>query len=363
MMSFAQWGNALYSGEKSYGIVAHRKRFVYAATGIIIVSLLLVAVLGLNRSIEFTGGSQYTILGVQQADENVALDTASSAGVSGDLRATTLGLDGVRLQTETLSSDKGVEVREALAQAYGVDVESVEYSAIGPSWGKDVTRQALLSLGIFLALVTLLMTIYFRSWTMSVSALVALLHDVALTVAFFAVVRVEVSPATVIGFLTILGYSLYDTVVVFDKVRELTVGVYDQRRRTFGELVNLSVNQTMVRSINTSIVALLPVGAILFIGSFLLGAGTLIDISLALFVGMIVGTYSSIFIAPNVLVSLEERRARTRDHTRMVENSRKRAAAKSSSSSSSSGEDAVSGAVVPGRRKSNRAQPRRKKRS
>ena len=210
------------------------------------------------------------------------------------------------------------------------------------------------------------MTVYFRSWTMSISAMTALLHDVALTVAFFAITRVEVSPATVIGFLTILGYSLYDTVVVFDNVRGLTKNVWEQKRYTYGELVNLAVNQTMVRSINTSVVALLPVGAILVIGTVLLGAGTLTDIALALFVGMIVGTYSSIFIASPLLVMLEERRSRAREHNTIV--ARQRSIDSTDEGDHAPTSDSVQAhavaarPVIPGHRLGNDAQPQRKKR-
>lgn len=364
MMSFNQWGNALYSGEKSYNIVGRRTLFVRAAVAVIALMAAIIAFLGLNLSIEFTGGSQFTITGASAPVEQVAHDTLKQTGITTDVRATSLGSDGMRVQTEALETTKAREVRQSLADAYGVQVESVQYESIGPSWGKDVTYQAALSLIIFMALVSLLMTIYFRSWTMSLSAVVALLHDVFMTVGMFALLRAEVSPATVIGFLTILGYSLYDTVVVFDKVRELTVGVWDQKNYTFAERVNLAVNQTMVRSINTSIVALLPVGAILFIGLYLLGAGTLIDISLALFIGMIVGTYSSIFIASTVLVALEMRRSRTRQHSEMVESHRVKHEGKTIhvSKTESLTADAPEEAVRAGRRLSNTEQPSRKKR-
>lgn len=364
MMSFNQWGNALYSGDKSYNIVGSRRLFVRAAVIVIALMALLIALLGLNRSIEFTGGSQFTVTGTATPQEQLAHDVLAKSGVTEDVRATSLGNDGMRVQSGTLETSAAREVRQALADAYAVDVESVQYESIGPSWGKDVTYQAALSLVIFMILVSLLMTIYFRSWTMSLSAIVALMHDVFMTVGMFAILRAEVSPATVIGFLTILGYSLYDTVVVFDKVRELTEGVWEQREYTFAERVNMAVNQTMVRSINTSIVALLPVGAILFIGLYLLGAGTLIDISLALFIGMIVGTYSSIFIASTVLVSLESRRQRTIEHTRTVEGVRSRKGGRSTSTASvatvSVAVDADS--VQAGQRLSNSQQPSRKKR-
>ena len=186
--------------------------------------------------------------------------------------------------------------------------DSVDTNVVGATWSQDVTQKAAKSIVIFVILVSVLITIYFRSWRTSAAALIALINDLLVTAGFFALTQVEVSPATVIGFLTILGYSLYDTVVVFDKVREVA-GQYDgQDKYTYGELVNLGVNQTLVRSINTSVVALLPVGAILFIGSLLLGAGTLTDISLALFVGIIVGTFSSIFVGAPILALLYQAR-------------------------------------------------------
>ena len=353
MMSYAQWGNALYSGEKSYAIVPKRRIFVRAAYAVIAVCIVLIAILGLNRSFEFTGGSQFTLTGLTNTSQQPAYDAIQKANLASEVRVSSVGVDGIRVQTESLDSQKTLAVREALAQAYSVNASDVQSASIGPSWGRDVTAKAAQSLIIFLTLVAVLMTVYFRSWTMSIAAIFALFHDIAMTLGFFAVTRVEVSPATVIGFLTILGYSLYDTVVVFDKVRELTKGINEQNRYTYGDMVNLAVNQTMVRSLNTSIVALLPVGSILIIGSLLLGAGTLTDISLALFVGMIVGTYSSIFIASPLLVMLEERRASTKEHNEIVARRRER--------DGGSSDHVRVAPVQPGRRLANDAQPKRKK--
>ena len=196
---------------------------------------------------------------------------------------------------------------DGLAEAYDVDAEDISSSFIGPAWGQDVSQRSLLALGVFLVLVGAVISLYFRTWKMAVAALVALLHDVVITVGIYALIGLEVTPATVIGFLTILGYSLYDTVVVFDKVRENTDEAQETQAATFREAANLAVNQTLVRSINTSVVALLPVGAILFVGALLLGAGTLLDLSLALFIGIAFGTYSSIFIATPLLVQLREK--------------------------------------------------------
>lgn len=360
MMSFAQWGNALYSGSKSYRVIPRRKLFVSLAGALVVISGILIAVLGLNPSIEFTGGSQFSVTGVANAPQQAAYDAVTGTGVTTEVRVSSLGQNGLRVQTPALDTEQTGEVREALAAAYDVDVNDVQASSIGPTWGHDVTSKAVQSLVIFMVLVAAVMAVYFRSLTMSAAAILALVHDVIVTVAFFAVTQVEVSPATLIGYLTILGYSLYDTVVVFDKVRELTKGVWDQQRYTFGELVNLAVNQTMVRSINTSVVALLPVGSILFIGTVLLGAGTLTDISLALFVGMIVGAYSSIFIAAPLLVMLEDRRARTREHNERVLAAR--AARTGGPTDTESAPSVRVAPVTPGHHLGQAAQPTRKNR-
>ena len=359
MMSFAQWGNALYSGEKSYAVVPNRKKFVGLAAAVLVIGFALVAIMGLNRSIEFTGGSQFDVTRVSDQSESFASRVVADTGlVEGAPKVTRVGSDSVRIQTSSLDSATTAQMRDALAAAYGVDTTSVQSSSIGPSWGSSVTTKAAQSLVIFMALVALLMTVYFRSWRMAASALLALVHDIAVTVGVFAILQVEVSPATVIGFLTILGYSLYDTVVVFDKVRELTTDVYDQKHFTFAEYVNLAVNQTMVRSINTSVVALLPVGAILIIGSVALGPGTLVDISLALFIGMIAGTYSSIFIASPLLVSFQELSNKTREHDAAVAHERGH---RHTTDESSPAKAVKVAPIKPGKRLGNENQPQRTK--
>jgi preprotein translocase subunit SecF len=204
------------------------------------------------------------------------------------------------------------------------------------------------------------MTLYFRAWRMAVSGVVALFHDLVVTVGVYALVGWEITPATVIGFLTVLGYSLYDTVVVFDKVRENTEDVLDQTQYTYGEAANLAVNQTMVRSINTSIVALLPVGSILFIGAFLMGAGTLRDISLALFVGMLAGTFSSIFVATPLEVALRGFEPKIKTHTAKVLTRR---AAEGGSATGGVSRLTPIGATRAGVHQGQSAQPRRKRRS
>ena len=218
-----------------------------------------------------------------------------------------MGNDTVRAQTEKLTQAQLDQVQDALVKKFGVTAQrrsSTQF--IGPSWGKDISTKALRGPVFFLLGVVIFLSLYFE-WKMAVAAMIALIHDLIITAGIYSLVGFEVTPATVIGFLTILGYSLYDTVVVFDKVRENTAGLAGGSRMTYSQAANLAVNQTLVRSINTSIIALLPVAALLFVGAVLLGAGPLKDLALALFVGVAVGAYSSIFIATPLLAQLKER--------------------------------------------------------
>lgn len=311
MTSLKTIGNQLYSGERSFNFVGRRKLwYTIAAIAVLLSIALPVFRGGFNFGIEFRGGSEFRLTNSQALSHQLAVDAIQGVVPGAQVSVTDVGAADLRIQTEQLEDVQSEAARLALASAYGVTDAEVASSFIGPNWGADVTQQAITGLVIFLALVSLLMTIYFRSWKMSVAALIALAHDLALTAGVYAGVGFEITPAAVIGFLTILSYSLYDTVVVFDKVRENTVEIEYSETRTFGEMVNLAVNQTLVRSINTSVVAVLPVASILFIGSLLLGAGTLRDIALALFVGTIVGTYSSIFLAAPVYAHLRENEAK-----------------------------------------------------
>ena len=229
-----------------------------------------------------------------------------------------LGSSTLRVQTEQLDSAETADLAQDLAAAYDVSPEAISSSYIGPVWSGDVTQKMLRGVVVFLVLVAGMMALYFRNLKASVAALAALVHDMLVTAGIYLVVGFEITPGTVIGFLTVMGYSLYDTIVVFDKARENTEALTRQRGSTYDELVQLAANQTLVRSINTSVVALLPIGSILVIGAFLLGAGTLKDISLALFIGIIAGTYSSIFLAPGFLVDLRRRESAIAAHTEQV---------------------------------------------
>jgi preprotein translocase subunit SecF len=304
MASFAKFGNDLYTGARSFDFVG-RRRIWYSIAFVLIAASVLLPILrgGFVFGIEFSGGSQFQISGVANVDQRVATNAVLSVVPQAAPRVSTVGTDSVRVQTEQLTPDVSTQVRDALASAYHVTTDQVTSSFIGPSWGADITGAAIRALIVFVVLAAILMAIYFRTWKMSLAAIVSLFHDMIITVGVYGAFGFEITPAAVIGFLTILGYSLYDTVVVFDKIRENTG---EASGRTFAESVNLAVNQTLVRSINTGVVAALPVGAILLIGTTLLGAGTLRDISLALFVGIIVGTYSTIFIAAPFYSQLRE---------------------------------------------------------
>ncbi|MEL0149472.1 MAG: protein translocase subunit SecF [Pontimonas sp.] len=324
MSRLTTFGNALYTGEKSFDFVGNRVRWYLIGATIVILAIVLTILRGgFVFGIEFRGGSEFRVSAPASLSEQTAIDTVTSvAGLSSNPRVSIVGGDSVRVQTEQLTDAQTTELRGDLAEAYAVDVEQVTASFIGATWGQDITRQALIGLAVFLVLVSLVMALYFRTWKMSLAALTALAHDLILTAGIYGVLGYEITPAAVIGLLTILGYSLYDTVVVFDKVRENTSHDGEESRRTFAESVNLAVNQTLVRSINTSVVAVLPVGSILFIGSLLLGAGTLRDIALALFIGMIAGTYSSIFIAAPLYVHLRENEPENKKQGRRVREAR-----------------------------------------
>jgi preprotein translocase subunit SecF len=302
-LSFSQFGNDLYTGARSVPVVARRRSFYLGSAVVIAVAVLGLLTQGLNLGLEFKGGSEFRVSNVTNTDNYEARARNAAGGTQSGVNVTLIGGSTVRVQTEKLDEGQSVQLRDALAQEFGVPTENVSATFIGPSWGATVSQKALQALVIFLLLVALVMAIYFRTWKMSVAALVALAHDLVITAGIYAWTGFEVSPATMIGFLTVLGYSLYDTVVVFDKVRENTAEAFANGRRSYASAANLAVNQTMVRSINTTVVALLPIASILAVGAFALGPGTLLDLSLVLFIGILVGGYSSIFIATPLLVS------------------------------------------------------------
>lgn len=375
MISLATFGNELYTGERSYPIVQRRKWWFIIAIAAMVLSGLIVGIKGLNPGIEFRGGTEFTISKTSVHSGDGARDVLAKNGVSEPPRVSTVGTDTVRIQTENIPVPEGKTsgemlrtVSDELAAAYGVADNDVTSSSVGPSWGADVSKKALQGLVTFMVLVTIVMAAYFRAWRMGLAAILALIHDVIVTIGLYALVGFEVTPASVIGLLTILGYSLYDTVVVFDKVRENTEGLFDQYQVTYEDQANLAVNQTLVRSINTSIVGILPVGSILFVGAFLLGAGTLRDIALALFIGMIISTVSSIFLATPLEVVFRNGEARIKEHTRRVQIERGEIDPEDATvpvsrpkSPAAAKVDTSTDVVEPGQHLGTRHQPRKKK--
>jgi preprotein translocase subunit SecF len=305
MSKLSGLGGRLYTGETSFNIIGNRRRWYVISSVFILMSIGALLIQGLHLGIEFKGGSSYTVnksgISVEQARASVA-----DVGIPGEIIVQKVGNTKVRIQTGALTSELSKSVELALTKAFNVDIESIDTQIVGPSWGKEITKKALYGLFAFLIVIMIFLAMIFEP-KMAIAAIVAVVHDVFITVGIYALVGFDVTPATIIGFLTILGYSLYDTVVVFDKVRENTKSVAAVGKYTYSQAANLAVNQTIVRSANTSLIALLPVGSILFVGAGLLGAGTLKDLSLALFIGLAVGTYSSIFIAPPFLASLREK--------------------------------------------------------
>ena len=318
MSAKVSFGDRLYRGEKSFNFVQNRKRWYALSAVLIVASILALGVKGLDLGIEFKGGSEFVLnkSGITVPDARAAMEKAQ---VPGDPIVQTVGSSKVRIQTGALTNAQSSKVLDVLSTTFNVAKADIDTRLIGPSWGREITRKATTALIVFLLVIILFLSITFEP-KMAIAAIIALFHDVFITVGIYALVGFEVTPATVIGFLTILGYSLYDTVVVFDKVRENTRGIAGGSRYTYSDAANLAVNQTLVRSINTSIVALLPVGAILFVGAGVLGAGTLKDLSLALFIGLAVGTYSSIFVATPFLAAMREREPAMRALAKRVSN-------------------------------------------
>ncbi len=327
MGKFSRLGNELYQGRRSYDFV-HRRALWYAISGTLVgLAILVILVKGLNFGIEFTGGTEYTVSKLSsdassQATADKLRDEVgnSSAGGNAEPQVTTSGESSLILQTQNVSEAEDKEIRGIIKDVTGADTDQVSKTSIGASWGRDVAQRAILGVAIFLTLVVLFIWGYFREWKMSVAALVALFHDIALTIGVYSLSGFPVTPAAVTGLLAILGFSMYDTVVVFDKIRENTHELR-AKRQTYADAANLAVNQTLVRSVNTSIVALIPIGAILYVSAVQLGASSLKDLALAQFVGMAAGVFSSVFIAPRVLVHLKsnetevilaERRAKAR---------------------------------------------------
>jgi preprotein translocase subunit SecF len=304
MSGLGDVGGRLYRGEVSFNFVG-RQRLWYMISGCILaVAIIALLVRGLNFSVDFKGGSIFEV-NAPTATISQVQQGISNGGGGGSAIIQRVGSEW-HAQTAPLTYAQSAKVQNALASALHVKAGDVSVQFVGPTWGTQISTKAIQALIAFLIVIVLYLSIAFE-WKMATAAFVALLHDIVITIGVYALAGFQVSPATLIGLLTILGYSLYDTVVVFDKVRENTAGLMSGARTTYSQAANLALNQTLVRSINTSLIALLPVAAILVAGTALLGSGELSDLALVLFVGMLSGTYSSIFIATPVLADLKER--------------------------------------------------------
>jgi preprotein translocase subunit SecF len=299
----------LYRGEVSIDFISRRKLWYGISGGMVLLSIVLLLFgPGLHASIDFKGGNvfQFPTSGHSQSD---VTDTFASVGVETEV-VQTLGTGDFRVETAELSqtsaNNEVNKVENAIAEEFGISVDDIAVQSVGSTWGDQITKKAITGLIVFLIVVIIYLSFRFE-WKMAVSAIVALIHDLVITAGIYSLSGFEVSPSTVIALLTILGFSLYDTVVVFDKVRENTIGLAGGSRMTYSQAANLAVNQTLVRSINTSIIALLPVAGLLIIGAGLLGAGSLKDLALALLIGLAAGAYSSIFIATPMVADMKER--------------------------------------------------------
>jgi len=299
----------LYRGETAYDFVGHRRRWFALSGAIILIGMLALGIRGLNFGIDFKGGTSWE-LPANGVSVTEARNAVSSAGVKDATVQTLTGADGAHLRVEAnVAPPEQANVSQALAKVTHNRLDAVSITSIGPTWGHEITHKAVVALVLFFIAVGIFIALRFQP-KMAIAALIAVFHDILVTIGVYALFGFDVTPNTVIALLTILGYSLYDTVVVFDKVDENTKGLAASGRMTYSDTVNLSMNQVLMRSINTSLVAILPILSVLVIGDVFLGATTLKEFGLALFVGLLTGAYSSIFVAAPILAMLKEREPR-----------------------------------------------------
>ncbi|GAA2661105.1 protein translocase subunit SecF [Paractinoplanes durhamensis] len=323
--------NRLYQGEANLNIVGRRNTWFIVAAVLVLISIGSFTFKSFELGIEFAGGTSFSVpakttTGQELSQGEVssavdraikAVDPAAEIGAVQQVRSTGGGDAYYTVRAPALAPGQAEKAKATLVADLGVKAEDVSDDNVSAAWGGQVTKQAIIGLLVFLVLVMAYLVVRFE-WRMAVAALSSLLLDLVLTAGVYSLVGFEVTPSTVIGFLTILGYSLYDVVVVFDKVQENTRGITASSVRTYSEATNLAVNQTLMRSLNTGLVALLPVGGLLFIGAGLLGAGTLKDLGLVLFVGMGFGVISSIMFAAPVLSALKDQEPKIKAHTARV---------------------------------------------
>ncbi|MBB5873056.1 preprotein translocase subunit SecF [Allocatelliglobosispora scoriae] len=358
-MSNTGLATRLYRGEAGLNIVGKRRIWFSVAGVLLVAAILSLTLVGFTAGIEFEGGNEFqvpaSVGSVTQAEDAVGKAvtavSASDAEPGHVVSSQRVGDSIYSIRTSTLTTEQTLAAKQQIATALGIPADQIGESTVSPSFGGQVTRQAIIGLVVFLLVVTVFLVFRFE-WRMAVAALASLAFDLLATATVYALVGFEVTPSTVIGFLTILGFALYDVVVVFDKVQENTRGITGSATQTYAEAANLAVNQTLMRSINTGLVALLPVGGLLFIGAGLLGAGTLKDLGLVLFIGMGTAVYSSIFFATPVLVALKSIEPKIANHTQRVLARRAGLAAKAAEPATAVaqpvGEPVAAGAPKPG---------------
>ncbi|WP_435123261.1 protein translocase subunit SecF [Micromonospora tulbaghiae] len=314
----------LYRGEADLNIVGRRKLWFGVAGVLVLIAVLSFAISGFKLGIEFAGGNSFqvpasvgTLDQAERTVDEVLADEAPGVEVVSAQKVGGTSGEFYEMRTGQLSAEQANAAKTAMAQEFGIPADQISGSQVSEAWGSQVTSRALLGLVIFIAVVSIYLVLRFE-WRMAVAAIASLLTNLALTAGIYSLVGFEVTPSTIIGFLTILGFALYDVVVVFDKVQENTRGITANNNTTYGEASNLALNQSLMRSLNTSVVALLPVGGLLFIGAGLLGAGTLKDLGLVLFVGMAVAFLTSILLATPLLVLLKNMDPRISAHNKRV---------------------------------------------
>lgn len=328
----------LYTGTGAFEVVGRRKLWFGISGAIVLICLASILLRGFTFGIDFEGGTKVSM--PRGAGESAAtteqVETVFSDTLGSEPESVVIVGSGdtatVQIRSETLDNEQTAKLREALYEKFqpkGADgqpsPQAISDSAVSETWGGQITQKALIALLVFVVIVTIYITLRYERY-MAIAAMATMFFDLIVTAGIYSLVGFEVTPATVIGLLTILGFSLYDTVIVFDKVEENTEGFEHTTRRTYAEQANLAINQTFMRSINTSLISVLPIVALMVVAVWMLGVGTLMDLALVQLVGVIVGTYSSIFFATPLLVTLRERTEKVRVHTRRVLNRRKRAA-------------------------------------
>jgi preprotein translocase subunit SecF len=302
----------LYHGETTFPLIRERKKFYAVSLLLVVVALGSMLFRGFNLGVEFKGGATFQFPVASDVSVKDARSFVEGLGVKDPIVQTvrdTSGKTQLKIETPPVTVDKQTSLENSLATQYKIDANAIDTQTVGPEWGSQVTKKALQGLVVFLIAVVIYISIRFEP-KMAAAAIIALIHDLILAAGVYSVLGFVVTPSTVIALLTVLGYSLYDTIVVFDKVEENTRGLEKQGNLTYSEAAELAVNQTFMRSINTSLIALLPVSGLLFVGALLLGAGTLKDLALALFVGLGSGAYSSLFLATPLLADFKEREPR-----------------------------------------------------